>query len=127
MKDVFKRAIRPNRDVIDLITKLHFNYNLILMSDNDPVTVEFLQKYHREMMDQFSECYFSCDFKTRKPDLKFFRHVIEESGLVPAECIFVDDKQKNVDAAKKCGLNVIRFEDCGQLRDELKNFSVATL
>ncbi|MBW2993313.1 hypothetical protein KY317_01935, partial [Candidatus Woesearchaeota archaeon] len=59
MEAVFKKAIIPNKEVIALVKKLHGNYNLILMSDNDEVTVKNLKKYHSEMLKLFSKKYFS--------------------------------------------------------------------
>ncbi|MBO7580113.1 MAG: HAD family phosphatase [Bacteroidaceae bacterium] len=34
-----------------------------------------------------------------KPDVRIYQRVLEKFHLQPSDCIFVDDKQKNVDAA----------------------------
>ena len=59
MFDVFGKAIIPNREVIDLAKNLHRKYNLILMSDNDEITVNILKKKHKEMLALFKKLYFS--------------------------------------------------------------------
>ena len=40
-------------------------------------------------------------------------------GIEPARCVFVDDREKNVAAAREVGMRGIVFEDAAQLRREL--------
>ena len=47
----------------------------------------------------------------RKPDLGFYRHVLEEIKLAPEEAVFIDDKMANVLAAKSLGIHSIVFHD----------------
>lgn len=47
----------------------------------------------------------------RKPDLSFYRHVLEETGLAPEEAVFIDDKMANVLAARSLGITSIVFDD----------------
>ncbi|KAL8830144.1 MAG: hypothetical protein Q9191_001605 [Dirinaria sp. TL-2023a] len=46
----------------------------------------------------------------RKPDLSFFHHVLQRTGLAPDEALFVDDKTENVMAAKSLGIDGIVFD-----------------
>ena len=43
----------------------------------------------------------------RKPDLCFFQHVIEETGVHPSEIIMIDDTAENVCAARSQGMHAI--------------------
>ena len=43
----------------------------------------------------------------RKPDLCFFQHVIEETGVHPSEIIMVDDTAENICAARSLGMHAI--------------------
>ena len=40
----------------------------------------------------------------RKPEKEIFLHAAETLGLAPAECVFVDDMEANVAAARACGM-----------------------
>ena len=40
----------------------------------------------------------------RKPEQEIFLHAAQTLGLTPAECVFVDDMEANVAAARACGM-----------------------
>lgn len=121
---IFKDAIILNSGLVHIIRKLHQNYNLILMSNNNEMTVRILKENSESLLGLFSKLYFSCELKMRKPDLRFFNHVLEDSGLKAEESIFIDDKQKNIDAAERCGIHGIIFVNNEQLKKELKKIKI---
>ena len=96
-----------------------------MLSDNDDITVKNLEKYHNKMLNLFTKKYFSHELKMRKPNFKFFKYVLGDLNIVPSECIFIDDKPKNVDAAKECGMNGIVFSSVNQLKKELASFGIS--
>ena len=53
---------------------------------------------------------FSCHVKLIKPDPAIYRCLCEKYGLVPEECVFIDDKQANVDAAIAFGMQAFVFK-----------------
>ena len=59
-----------------------------------------------------------------KPDPAIYRLLIDRSGLKPEECVFLDDIQKNLDAAKKFGIHTILFQNVDQAKEELKKLGV---
>jgi putative hydrolase of the HAD superfamily len=119
MKEIFRKSIIPNEEVIQVVRDLNSKYNLVMLSDNDEVTVENLEKYHKDMLSLFSRKYFSHELKMRKPNLDFFRYVLKDLNLKGSECVFIDDKQKNVDAAIEVGMKGILFTNVEQLKKEL--------
>lgn len=59
-----------------------------------------------------------------KPDLRIYQCLIDRYQLNPSDCIFVDDKQTNVDAAKAVGMNALLFTGSEQLRNDLLQMGV---
>jgi 2-haloacid dehalogenase len=55
----------------------------------------------------------------RKPDPAIFRHLLERFGLEAERTLFVDDSERNVEAARRLGFEALRFESAPQLRREL--------
>ena len=51
----------------------------------------------------------SGDLKIKKPDERIFLHTIEALGVNAEECIYVDDRRRNLGAAKRAGMNPILF------------------
>lgn len=57
--------------------------------------------------------------KLTKPNPLIYRLLLNSYGLKPDECVFIDDTQKNIDAAIREGINGIRFVNYDQAHDEL--------
>lgn len=64
---------------------------------------------------------FSAAVHERKPNIGFFKHVIEETGIDPSHTIFIDDKLENVLTARSFGMHGIVFDDELKVIQELKN------
>ena len=64
-------------------------------------------------------CVISSEEHLIKPDLRIYQRLMDKYMLQPAESVFVDDRQINVDAAITCGMNALLFTDSDQLRKDL--------
>ena len=53
--------------------------------------------------DYFDKLYLSYQLGVTKPSPKIFEKIIADSGILPQETLFLDDSQKNIDAARKFG------------------------
>lgn len=58
--------------------------------------------------------------KVVKPDRKIYKILLERYSLKPGECVFIDDNQDNVDMAKVLGINAIRFDNIGNVKEHLE-------
>ena len=54
-----------------------------------------------------------------KPDKEIYECLLDTFSLKAEECVFLDDRVRNVEAAKALGINGIVFESYGQARGEL--------
>ena len=64
--------------------------------------------YPREDFPElFDAVVISHEVGMRKPELRIFRHAAELIGLAPAMCVFIDDIEANVTAARECGMTGI--------------------
>lgn len=59
-----------------------------------------------------------------KPDREIYEKIISEYHLIPEETVFLDDMPVNIDAAKKCGLHGIVFQNLEQAKKELELLGV---
>lgn len=62
---------------------------------------------------------FSYECKMVKPQRQIYEHICQKYQLNCSECIFVDDRQENVQAAKNNGILAVLFQNYEQARDEL--------
>ena len=60
---------------------------------------------------------FSSEVGCVKPDRAIFARAAETFGILPAETLFVDDSDRNVDGARAAGFHAVRFDgDADALR-----------
>ncbi|KAJ9546037.1 hypothetical protein OSB04_025744 [Centaurea solstitialis] len=66
----------------------------------------------------------SCITGKRKPDPDFYLEALKHLDTEPKNCVFVDDRLKNVEAAKGTGINGIQFKNADSLRQDLSLLGV---
>lgn len=57
--------------------------------------------------------------KMAKPDHDIYKYLLRQYGLLPEECVFLDDREENVAAAREVGMEGIVFHSYLQARKEL--------
>jgi 2-haloacid dehalogenase len=72
-----------------------------------------------DFLDLFEDIVVSGKEGVAKPDPRIFTILQDRIGHRLDACIFVDDSQRNVEAAAKAGLDAILFTDTGHLRKDL--------
>ena len=54
-----------------------------------------------------------------KPDPDIYRILLERYDLKPEECVFIDDRAENIEAAKILNFNAIRFTNIDEVKEKL--------
>lgn len=86
---------------------------------NMPSTVfAYLRETYRELQ-RFGVTVVSGDEGVIKPDPRIFEILIERTGLVPAQTLFIDDSIRNIEAAATLGFATHHFETAEGLRGDL--------
>lgn len=58
--------------------------------------------------EEFDGVYLSSDYGCRKPDVRFFRALLEEQHLDPADCLMIgNDRETDIAGAKAAGLSTL--------------------
>jgi putative hydrolase of the HAD superfamily len=125
-------------------------WDVEMWSTTDPLMVDWLQASHlsgirtallsnmpndmvARVRNSFSwinyfDCMvFSCEERLAKPETAIYERCLEELGTIPDQTLFVDDRDVNVRAATKLGIQAIRFESVRQLRAELEELGFPIL
>ena len=72
-----------------------------------------------EWLSRFDVLVWSYQLRMAKPDPAIYRYTLEQLGLQPAETLFLDDRQVNVEAAAALGMEALVFTTVDQLRADL--------
>jgi putative hydrolase of the HAD superfamily/hydrolase len=84
--------------------------------------------YPRHTWDgMFDDIVISGEVGLRKPEPEIFRLAAGRLGLEPAECVFVDDLQLNVDGARAVGMTAILHTEYDETRRALETLFGADL
>ncbi len=111
-----------NRETIEYIKYLKSkNLKLAILSNMIGDALRYIEE-KQDWLSHFEHRVFSCDLKMCKPREAIYRHCLEQMGLEPKECVFIDDTQENLDGATRCGINTIKFESVELLKGSLNQF-----
>lgn len=99
-----------DQEVLSRISELRDKYKIVLCSN---AMSEFIRNIlKKNAIEQlFDEIYISSEIHEAKPDVQYFRKVIEDLKVSPSAIMYFDDSLANVKAAKVLGLNAIHFRD----------------
>lgn len=67
---------------------------------------------------------FSYEVKLVKPEPEIYQTLLEKFQLKPEECVFLDDNEKNIIAAREAGIHAIHFKNKEQAEEELAKLGV---
>lgn len=94
---------------LELLLELKKHYHVFLLSNVGSLHWEWSCKHlfsyqgHR-VEDYFERIFLSYRLKMTKPNPAIFRTVLQETGIVPAETLFIDDSAENCRVAETLGI-----------------------
>ena len=101
------------QDRIDALLFFRNDYRMLLLSNTNPIGMDYCRKLFMDkgyrITDIFERLYLSYKMKLAKPDPEIYRRMIEDSGIIPEETLYIDDYAANVTAGKEAGLHSILF------------------
>ncbi|NQV08634.1 HAD family phosphatase [Candidatus Woesearchaeota archaeon] len=122
--DAVKNAVKEKKEVTLLINNLKKSgYKVGFLSNTEIPATRFFKKQDYPVFDAYV---FSCFEGIIKPERKIYELALNRLGVKPEESIFIDDREENVEGAKRVGMHAIVFKDIEQLKKELESFSVKT-
>ena len=111
---------RPVEGTIEIVKELKGKYQLILLSDHAREWMKYIEEKNKDLK-LFDQKIFSYDIGAVKSDKQTFHIVLEQTGIVADETLFIDDYEKNVKNAEAVGIHGIVFKNAEQLRKILSS------
>lgn len=82
-------------------------------------------RIERFALDEIFHAFFSsCYLGVSKPDPRIYQRALDISRRRPEECLFVDDRPMNLEAAHRIGLRTILCRDAAQVEAELRRHGI---
>lgn len=117
-----RRNSRENKDLLGFLKTIKDKYNLYVLSNNSEMFIDSTIKQSLSYI--FKEQFYSHELKIRKPELPIYHHAVNNSGFLVEECLFVDDKERNVVAARKIGMKAMQYTSFPNLKIELEKIGI---
>lgn len=106
-----------NPPVYQILMDLKTKCRLVLLSNTDVERFGFIKKKFPEIL-VFDEYVLSYEEGFIKPQPQIYGIALEKANANADECVFIDDRKENIEAAKKFGINTILFDPQKDLRSE---------
>ena len=106
-------------DMLAFVEQLAERHRVLIFSNTNAEHWAFAMAASDGRLGAF-EPYLSHEIGDLKPAVSSFNTVAEKAGLDPARCIFFDDVQANVDAARQAGFHAEVFTTRAALEDYLR-------
>ncbi len=84
----------------------------------------FIKKRFPELMI-FDDYVLSFELGLMKPDPGIYRVALEKAGAQPAECVFIDDMEENIEGANALGIPAILYRPETDLGRELRSLGLS--
>ncbi|MDO4948677.1 MAG: HAD family phosphatase [Bacteroidales bacterium] len=94
-------------------------YHLYGLSNWCSKVTEVIQEYH-ELFSLLEGYVISSEERVIKPDAEIYKRLLRKFNLTSEECLFVDDKPQNIEAARKLGMHGIVFTNAQQLEAAIR-------
>jgi len=102
-----------------LLSSLSGRANLWMLSNTNKVHFDYISARF-SFLRFFSGFVLSHEVGALKPDESIFQLALRKAGARAVETLFVDDQPANVDAARRLGMDAIRFQGADHLEYELR-------
>ena len=95
------------------------HYGIYVLSNADNMFHDYFPRFARE--DYFDGVMVSSDIHMIKPEIRIYEHFLKTYELIPEECLFIDDREENINGAQKVGINGYLFTgDFEKIKEVLK-------
>jgi glucose-1-phosphatase len=107
----------------ELIEKLRKNYKVSLLSNTSEWDWDYMIQVAPEILT-FETITTSFGAGAMKPSLIIYQDALKKLNLKAEECVFTDDIEEYVVAAKNLGFKAFQFTTAAQLEEDLKNIGI---
>src|SRR5690554_1370 len=100
------------KERVQLLKTLRKNHKLYLLSNTNSIHFKVVEEIYRRdngnsnesFRGLFDHLFLSFEMGLQKPDKRIYENVVETIGARPEECLFFDDLEENLTAAKEVGI-----------------------
>jgi putative hydrolase of the HAD superfamily len=108
-----------NPEVVATLNRLKPKYRMVMLSNTDVMRFGFIKDRFPEVL-LFDEYVLSYEVGRTKPHRRVYEIAVDKSEVSPNECLFIDDRQENIEAARQLGIQTIHYLEGSDLGASLR-------
>jgi HAD superfamily hydrolase (TIGR01509 family) len=121
---IYNDVFSLNPPVLQIMKRLKKNYRLVVLSNTDTMRFGFIKKKFPEILI-FDEYVLSFEVGFMKPHPQIYKEALKKAEFPAKECVFIDDREENIEAATKLGINGIHLGPQTDLEAILKEMGLS--
>jgi putative hydrolase of the HAD superfamily len=107
----YRAGLSVHPQLSEVILSVDPTVRMCVLSNHDDTLCQLLQTKAAAVMHRFERVFNSYDLGVAKPDPEIFHRVLNEVGLSPQQCLLIDDKPKNLQAAAQIGISTFLYQN----------------
>ncbi len=121
---IYNDVFSLNPPILQLMIRLKKNYKIVLLSNTDVMRFDFIKKKFPEIMI-FDEYVLSYRVGFIKPQTHIYKEDMKHDGAEAKECVFIDDREENIEEAERLGIRAILMEPQTDLETVLQEMGLS--
>ncbi|PYV10345.1 MAG: hypothetical protein DMG23_07990 [Acidobacteria bacterium] len=125
-KDFMLAQSRCYAETLAIVDRLARSKKYLLATINNESTELNVYRINQFGLGNYFTVFFSsCFLGVKKPEEAIYRLALEMTQRAASECLFIDDRELNVECARNCtGMPAIHYQDPAQLERELRAMNI---
>ena len=116
---------QPHPDSIEIARRLAASQKYFMATINNEIFELNVYRIPTFGLQSIFPVFFSsCFLGIRKPDEAIYRLALQVSQRRAEECLFIDDREVNLECPRELGLQTILFENASQLQNALNQHGI---
>ena len=112
---------QPHEQTIAVIKQLaDSNKYQMAALNNEILELNIYRLAHFGLREHFPIFFSSCFLGLRKPDEAIYRAALNITQREPEDCLFIDDREVNLECPRTLGIRTIHYQNLAQLRAGLR-------
>ena len=111
-----------DKDIFKKIKEINSNVKIVIATNH----VSFVKEYINNNFDTnyLDDLIISAEINKIKPNLDFYKYILNKYKIEANELLFLDDNIKNINGARKLGIQTIMVEKSINMIDEIKSYLI---
>ncbi|MBA3695101.1 MAG: HAD-IA family hydrolase [Acidobacteria bacterium] len=110
---------------LEILEKLRSqNKYEISVLNNESLELNLFRIEKFGLRNYFTNFYSSCFLGVAKPNSEIYRKVLQITQTPASQCLLIDDRQPNVEAAAECGFQILHLPNVDELEKKLAEMKI---